>query len=297
MSAIDRFLAPLYDPEVLRQKITALDATNQRDPTVANIRELAPQLTESEAAVLLADLEPRERRYFSGPPTLVRGVFHRYVVMRTDKGQRLVYRAYPVNCATARDLSLDNDYATMLQMVDALPVPLLRDTGSAVFVAQLLQPSRRRAFPHVACSLSRTWSHITTLDQEPLGEAVNDAIIGMASADHEIDELTRSVAADPIWAYYCGFCGGNISSNRCTTCRHEYPTEVARPETPATLPYLVAGYLMGECQHVFTQDPQIARLRENRRWADERLLAINATKPQEDPGYGKAGRRLQLEDK
>ena len=291
------------------------------EPQIADVRAVAPHLTQAEARELLVGTRHRNARcYFVGPPLFVRGALQLYALdfdttpPRVGKPpQRQLYMHYayaarlkasyvarplPSEQQVPRDASF-RLWAYAERATDWAEVnwheQLHWDESQEYVEGFLLTPSvapvNWYVSTHFAAWLSRPLAAIEADDTEPPTEVLDDAILEISySYPLRLELLGSSAATRPL--YYCALCGGGIGDRgKCDFCDTIYaPRYLGEFERPwhTALP-TKALRALPDTAALFQCDPIEARKWEHRKWAASSY--VPATRP---GAYGREHRSIDL---
>lgn len=260
------------------------------NPTVEHVLRVAPHLDKEEAAELFENAQRFGTAFFIGPPAMVIGAEHRYVLTYTVSSGfglylgRTVRRAESYACTV-----LPANFST-------LPDSTQRERVSDYAAVHYGEHMRwDRAAQHVEYRIVNPYDHDILLmagysnwQWIELDEDERDVRIG-CPLPQLLDRLLTAVSIDPVVSaemrgqdevllvVNCMLCGGSVSGNTCTVCKFDGYKLPSVPELQ--LPLHIRLYTEAGIASKFKINPVNAIKMQYADWASRGFVSPCPVKP------------------
>ena len=226
------------------------------NPTVTHILELAPHLTETEAAELINDAARDKHVEFIGPPTTIRGAEHIYKLDFPSVGVPQLawggcYRRLESYCQVTAPANYAHvDYPYRERVSDYAEVnygeSLVWDRSQLSITYVLVNPDVQTTVMEkiglaTKCfaTYASTWERMLAASAAgyPLVQILEQNLLMATVSPHIAAELQGCHPAMP--CLQCAACGGGLAKDRCSFCRK--PIQPIGPDSYETPPPIPLG--------------------------------------------------------
>jgi hypothetical protein len=226
------------------------------NPTLAQMSAIAPHLNPDALQDMVNAAEQGLTVRFALPPVLLQGLYQQAKIY-TGKGVIGVTLGLPQSISAPTEIKYQEEALTYAQQHwgDHLIQRHWLEVGEvSIFDTVSLTDNHPTYMYTVGWTLDRRWDDVRNDRSQPLWQAWDKALLLVTMNGVEIAEITATGNGH---SYYrnCAYCGGGLSSHRCTGCGRQYRDDGISYCWDAPLPPKIVK-LLRDAGHKFDLDPE-----------------------------------------